>query len=364
VVSPGPVVCEQHPQPVVEVQNLGTVTVDKLLVVTELNGSTVASQTLTGLAMTPGAQATLTLQSLNFTQSTNNIRVTISNPDAPVDDVPTNNSLSFTRIFNTAAAKIPIRQNFDEGEENWTIFSEGPAKKWEATTTTAFKNGVVYKGFTANTIGDESWLVSPVLDFSRSSEGSLHFSTSYARNGDSNERLRVLVSEDCGVTYDKAIFDKAGADLANKDSGTEWFPVSSNDWRQPTEYVSINDFAGKSNLRFAFVVTNDNGNNLYLDNIEFFVEDTDQPPVAPDLIAVYNLETNPYAFKLTFSLPTKEDARLIVYNNIGKVVIDCELPGTLNQTYTVDLAGQSTGIYVARLQTPTRIATTKLFVGK
>lgn len=362
IVSPGPVICESRPAPVIEVQNLGTTTVTNLNVVSEVNGSVNASQTFTGLSMTPGAIAQLTLQALNLTQSSNTLKVTISNPDVTVDDVPANNVQTVTRIFNTATEIIPLRQNFDENGVNWTIFSEGTAKKWEATTTATYNNGLLFKGFTTGVVGDESWLVSPVLDFTRASEGSLFFTTSYGRKGTASERLRVMVSEDCGVTYGPVIFDKSGQDLANETSLTDWKPADETDWR--TEYVSINDLAGKKNLRFAFVARYGAGNNLYLDNIEFFVEDDPSPPKTDQLLSVYNSETNPYEFKITFNLPSKQDARLVVYNALGQMLIDSQLPGTLNQTYTVNLFGQSTGIYVAHLQTATQTSNIKLFVGK
>lgn len=362
LVSPGPVFCNSRPAPVIEVQNLGTGAVDRLVVLTEVNGSVSASQTLTGLAMTPGAMIELTLQALNLTQSTNNIKITISNPDAASDDLPANNVLNVTRIFNTASETIPLRQTFDNNEINWTIFSEGSEKKWEGTTTTTYRNGLVFKGFAGGTIGDESWLVSPVLDFTRASEGSMFFTTSYARKGTSDESLRVMVSEDCGENYSEMIFNKSGEGLANETSSAEWKPVDETDWR--TEYISINEFAGKKDLRFAFVAANDNGNNLYLDNIEFFVEDDPVPPKITELLSVYNSETNPYEFLITFNLPEKQDARLVVYNSIGQMLIDSQLPGTLNQTYTVNLYGQSAGVYVARLVTPTQTSNVKLFVGK
>ncbi|HMJ67815.1 MAG TPA: choice-of-anchor J domain-containing protein [Cyclobacteriaceae bacterium] len=362
VLSPGPVLCNPAAKPVIEVQNLGTKLVNRLQVVTEVNGIVSASQTVTGLAMTPGALITLTLQALHLTQSTNNIKITITDPDALSDDLPSNNVLSFTRIFNTASEAIPLRQNFDNDQPGWTIFSEGSAKKWEATTTNTYQNGLVFKGFTAGNDGDESWFVSPVLDFTKATEGSLFFTTSYGQRGASNEQLRVLVSEDCGENYTQVIFDKSGDDLANEDSGIEWKPADETGWR--TEYISTNDFAGKKNLRFAFVAGNDNGNNLYLDNIEFFIEDNPDPLRRPDPLTVYNSETNLYEFKIIFNLPEKQDARLLIYNTLGQILVDSELPGTLNQTYTVNLYGQSSGVYVVRLLTPSQTSTAKLFVGR
>ena len=56
-------------------------------------------------------------------------------------------------------------------------------------------------------------------------------------------------------------------------STTSWTPSGKDDWRK--NKIILNSLVGKSNLRFAFVATAQNGNNLYLDNIEFFIDDYD-----------------------------------------------------------------------------------------
>lgn len=361
LVSPGPVFCEARPAPVIAVQNLGTQIVDDLQVTTTVNGVVNAVETLTGLAMTPGTLMNLTLESLKLSKASNEIEISVINPELS-DDVPNNNEISFTRIFSPATDVIPIRQNFDENVANWTIYSEPDHDQWQGTTTNINKNSLVFKSFSNTNIGDESWFVSPVLDFTRASEGGLLFSTSYGRRLAASETLKVVVSKDCGITYDQVLFEKSGLDLANETVSGEWFPNDTSNWSK--QYISLNDFAGKDNLRFAFVATNDNGNNLFLDNIEFFIEDNSKPPRIGELFTVYNSETNPYEFLITFNLPTKQDARLVVYNSVGQLLIDSQLPGTLNQTYTVNLYGQGTGIYVARLLTPSMTSSSKLFVGK
>jgi hypothetical protein len=361
-VAPGPVFCDPKTKPIIAVQNLGTQPVTRLQVITEVNGIVNASQTLTGLSLSPGTLSNVTLEALNLKQANNTITITISNPDALTDDVPKDNTVTVTRIFNSTRDDIPLRQNFDSDATDWTIFSDGTQQKWQATTTNTYHNGLVYKAFANTNVAEQSWVVSPVIDMTKASQGSMFFSSSYGARLGFSDNLSVMVSEDCGITYDKVIFEKAGRDLANQTVDAEWKPATENDWT--TNYISINDFAGKNNLRFAFVAVNGNGNDIYLDNIEFFVEDNPTPPKTEELISVYNSATNPYEFLITFNLPDKQNARLVVYNSIGQVLIDNDLPETLNQTYTVNLYGQSPGVYIARLLTPSLTSSSKLFVGK
>lgn len=358
--SPGPVSCESAPRPVISVQNMGTQTVTKLVVITTVNGIVNSSETISGLSMTPGALEDITLQALNLTQPSNAVQITVNNADVS-DDVPGDNVLSVVRMFNSSNEQIPLRQNFDEGVTNWTIYGESN-NKWVGQPTNGYKNSLVYKSYSNTAVGEESWFVSPVLNFSKATEGSLFFTTSYGRRLAGSEELKVLVSEDCGVTYEEVIFDKSGVDLADATVETEWSPADTSMWTR--QYISLNDYAGKDNMRFAFVAINGYGNNLYLDNIEFFIADNPTPPRTEELFVVYNNITNPYEFFVTFNLPKKEDARLLIYNSVGQVMVDSELPGTLNQTYTVNLYGQSVGVYIARLQTPSLTRSTKLFIGK
>jgi hypothetical protein len=98
--------------------------------------------------------------------------------------------------------------------------------------------------------------------------------------------------------------------------------------------------------------------------MEWFVEDDPSPPRITDFYSVYSSEFDPYDFFITFNLEEKTTARLVVYNTMGQVLVDNLLPETLNQTYTVNLFGQSTGVYLVRLQAGNLTSTSKLFVGK
>ncbi len=200
-VAPGPVFCDPKTKPVVAVQNLGTQVVTRLLVVTEVNGVVTSSQTLTGLSLSSGALADITLEALNLKQSTNTIKISISNPDATIDDNPNDNGITVTRIFNSSSDDIPLRQNFDGNALSWTIFADGTQLKWQLTTTSTYKNSMVYKAFTNTDVGEESWLVSPVLNLTKASQGSMFFSSSYGARLGFSDDLKVMVSGDCGVTY-------------------------------------------------------------------------------------------------------------------------------------------------------------------
>jgi hypothetical protein len=361
LLQPGPVFCATNPQPVILIQNLGSGVVSRINVSVTLNGVTIANQLFQNLSLSTGATTALTLPAANFAVGDNLIVFTISNPDAVFEESPGNNILSVKRIYNTDEVRNPVRINLDNNIA-MSIVSQGDDDIWNITNTN-FGNSLVYRAFDNPDAGEESWAVTPAIDFTNNSEASMFFSTSYGLRATGEERLRVLATEDCGLHYDTTLFDVTGISLSNKGSNTApWVPVNENDWT--TNYLGLSYLAGKDQVRFAFVVSNDNGNNLYLDNMEWFVEDDPSPPRIEEFYSVYSSEFNPYDFFITFNLEEKSTARLVVYNIMGQILIDNQLPETLNQTYTVNLFGQSSGIYLVRLQAGGLVSTTKLFVGK
>ncbi len=119
---------------------------------------------------------------------------------------------------------------------------------------------------------------------------------------------------------------------------------------------------GNAKARIAFVVTNANGNNLYLDNIEIFIDDNSTPVAISSLYSVYeNYQPN---FKITFNLPEQQSVRMQIFNTTGQVALDNVLPDVLNQTYDVDLTGKGSGIYIVRLQIGNQLGIAKVFVGQ
>lgn len=358
--GPGAVICIDSPKPELTVQNLGSAAITRLTITPTVNGQAVAEQLFTNLNIVSGGAVDLTLNSITLTNGSNTVQFTVSNPDAPADELPANNTFSYTWVVNDTHETVPLRQQMED-LAGWTTVAQGSQQNWETVSTNLGKS-LKYAAFTNTSKGQQATLATPVLDFSTAIKSSVLFDVSYGKKSNGNESLNVFSSDDCGLTYNKTIYTQSGDLLALGNSNQAWIPKVESDWR--SEYINLNEFAGKDNIRLAFVVTNDNGNNLYLDNIEFFVDDDPSPPKIGDLYAVYSSDTDPYDFKVTFKLPEKETARIQVYSILGQLMIDETLPETLNQTYTVNLNGNSSGIYIARLQLGALQSSFKLWVGR
>jgi hypothetical protein len=357
VESPGPVTCVTNPAPVIRVKNLGSTTITSFVVQAVVNNQSQALQTISGISLAAGGEQTVTLNPLPLTIGNNNIRFTVSEPSGLPDANASNNAITIKRIVNTFADRIPLRENFNQDFlDQWTIISQNNEATWIPFATNAGYS-VAYNSYLNTKKGEESWLVSPVLDFSNTSKASLFFDVSYAKSTLGNERLRLLYSEDCGQSYPFVLYDQAGSSLSTVTSNSPWIPSQEQDWRR--EFINLNNLAGKDQVRFAFVANNDNGNNLFIDNVEFFIDDNPFPVSINTLFSVYGVASE---VKLTFNLEEKLPVLLAIYNMQGQEILQNQLPETLNQTYTFDLGLQGSGIYIVKVQIGYKVGATKVFI--
>jgi Pregnancy-associated plasma protein-A len=356
--NPSPVNCLSSPIPKIKMRNIGNVVINSFTALVSLNDASPQSQFFSALTINPNQEVTIDLTKIDLVQGSNKLSISIVNPNGISDNNPLNNILESNLILNTAKDFIPLRENFDGGTLNWTIFSQANQQPWKKIATN-YSNSLSYNSFGNTSIGDETWLVSPVLDFSNTLKASLFFDISYAKAFNGSDRLKLLVSTDCGNSIDTVRFNQSGSGLSVVNSEESWLPSSSSHWKK--NFISLDQYAGQSTMRFAFVASNKNGNNLYLDNIDFLADDNPFPVFPEDSYALYGGLGSPP--KITFNLKTRQQVRMLVYNSIGQQVSDDLLPETINQTYTLDLSGNGNGIYIFKVQIGDQISAKKVFVG-
>jgi hypothetical protein len=205
---------------------------------------------------------------------------------------------------------------------------------------------------------DESWLVSPVLDFTSSTEASMSFDLSYAYRSGKFDTFKVLASRDCGTTFDITLLELTGPTIASRTSTTAWQPASADDW-EVNKNISLEDLAGEGEARVAFVFTNQNGNNLYLDNIEFF--QYENPITVSSRLAV---SPNPASAEVSvrLNLPQREDATVTITDVMGKIVSSQSIQNGLNQNFTFQVYGINPGLYLVWVKTSSGSWSSRLLV--
>ncbi len=356
-ISPGPVTCGANTQLTLKVRNYSCNLIASLKMSYSINGSTPLTTNFTGLNISPNATTDLTLGSALLTSGLNTLTASIDEVNGSPDGRPDNSTLSTTILVDNTRDRIPLRENFSE--LTWPVINPTDGTLWTLNPTN-FDQSASFRAFDAPDGPNESWLATPVLDFSNTTAASLFFDLSYAWNGSQNDRLRILVSQDCGNTYQNLSptpFDKSGVQLANSISTEFWQPIVVSDW-QLRKYINLSAYAGQDDIRLAFVFTNRNGNNIYLDNLEFFVSDNPQPvDIGDDLYSVY--WHNDFQASVTFNLNERSTVRIDVMDIMGRSFISTTAPDILNQTFPIDIGHAAAGIYILRIQIGKKTYATK-----
>lgn len=361
VESPGAVTCDQNVEFKISIRNRGCAPVISVTINYSINLG--APQTNIVSLSTPlniNNVASLIIPSVTFQEGVNVFSFSITHANgSPDEDLP-NGTLQSNFLVDKSMDRIPLREKFDV--LNWARISPQSGINWSLKGTT-FANSASVQAFNQGTVGTEAWLVSPVLDLSTATKASVFFDLSYAYNGTDFDRLRILSSTDCGNTYDElTLFDESGSNLANTNSTASWLPTTSSQW-QLNKYINLTAFAGKENVRLAFVFTNARGNNIYLDNIEFFLSDNPDPVnVGNDLYSVYWSSANQAS--VTFNLADRMPVRIQVVDIMGRTYVDTLAPDILNQTFPIELGNASTGIYLLRVQIGAQYYVTKFFLSR
>jgi hypothetical protein len=364
--SPSPVSCSSSSPLQFRVKNNGNVTINSFTTSLSINGGSPVNQTHSELNIESNGEQLIELSSAGLAEGVNAINISILNPNGVADQ--NDNSGSYQVIINNASEIIPLRERFETNSfEKWSIGMQGQQTPW-ARSTTNFSQSLFYNSFANTSIGDESWLVSPIFDFTNNSKASLFFDASYANRFDKCETLRLVGSTDCGLTFDDILFQKAGSELAVTNNQNLWTPTLESDWKKDI-FVNLENYVGRQNVRFAFIAINGNGNNVYLDNIDFYEDDSStQGPCNPanepcePAQNPYSIYGDTESLKITFNLEERQVAHVQVFNSIGQKIADQSFPETLNQTRSIELTEHAKGIYVIRLQIGNQLSARKIYI--
>lgn len=344
-----PVSCSGDVFPSIEIKNQGTVSINSFELKYVLDGIS-NTVSFNDLNILPGKSYVARPSINNISSGTHQIQFSTEFPNGQIDENQSNDSHTVFFQINISEEESPLKQDFEnfETDQAWSLVNPNNEHNWQVIETSRSdedNQALLVDGFNITDLGVENWLVSPVLDLTESTEASLAFKVSYASVSGRNDRLKVLVSLNCGRTFNQIAFNKAGEDLAVTQQTTEWIPRGADHWK--SEIVDLSEYAIWPEVRVAFVVTNQNGNNIYLDDIEFF--NSNNPNNTLDIndekLRVY---PNPLEslLNLKFDLTEKTDLKIRIIDMMGKVVHQSSHPNALNQTFLIENISVPNGIYL------------------
>ncbi|MBT1712122.1 T9SS type A sorting domain-containing protein [Fulvivirgaceae bacterium PWU5] len=344
--------CNASPTPTLRVTNLGTLPLTSFNLSYTVNDGTPIVRSFSGLDLANGEHLDINITGIALSRLKNELSFALTEPNGLDDESPFDNDRSQTTYWDDTRGSIPMQVTLENQDSLlWTSVNPVSQHVWEHVKTNSGKinltndnHAVYFNGFDDPLLSDQAWYVSPVLDFSQTAKTTLFFDWSYHRRPGFSDNVVVMASSDCGTTFTTVYT----LPLNSSDGQTtEWKPAAAGDWTR--QAVNLDAYAGQEQVRIAFLFTNGNGNNFYLDNLNFFVP---QP---------FTLYPNPASdnFYIAFNFQEETSASIEVIDAMGKLMRQESLGDARNQNHAVPVDALRPGVYVVRVRTSTQVWSTR-----
>ena len=338
VLSPWENGCSQSVTPAVILQNFASQTLTSVTIIYKIDEAPVSSYSWSG-SLGLDASINVSLPAITASSGIHSFICYTTAPNGNPEGYNYNDTATSSFIVNTsAAADVPFAESFD-GEvfppDGWAL--NRSSVYCCGRTSLARYNGN-YSAVKANyqDYNCDYWdLDLPMLNIGDQGSPQLSFTYSYARYPGHSDTLIVSISADCGAAW-QTLFNKGGAELATAQSTTKlFFPQSPDQWK--TEVIPLSGYTSNVLIRFRDV--NDNGNNLYLDDVKVDFPTSTAENKLPGKFIVY---PNPAYDVINVSgLPVNSEVRIM--DLTGKLLITQK---TMNTITNIDLHKLPQGVYI------------------
>ncbi len=270
----------------------------------------------------------------------------------------------------TASLNVPFAEGFESltfPGNNWLLQNSG-GNAW------AIGNSVAYSGsksirllnFNGNSAGSVDAFIIPGIDLSNVTGTNLNFKLSHAvKSTTGTDGLRIYASSDCGKIWSLR-FAKTGTALATGGLvSTNYIPSGTPDWRDENTSLASTSISTKPNVMIKFEYTYDNGNNIYIDdiNISGIVGINDQQIIDLNL----NLYPNPSTGNsyIDFHLDHAQKVEVLLKDVLGRTVnfTNSEILDAGDHQIRIDTP-LTEGIYFVILKMDEQLITRKLVFSK
>lgn len=277
ILAPTASYCLTTITPKVTIKNFGSTTITSMNISYQIDGGPVTNFAWTG-SLANSATEDVTLATATVTNGAHTFKAYTDSPNGLSDENSTNDTLSIS--FSISAASMPFVEQFEAGNPypptDWSIDQSPPhTDAWEQYTGAhgnGASTGISALIFTGTSLsGDKDMLISEPVSLANSNSPRLTFkvASKYFGFGTSNyDTLRVYVSEDCGATFNPAIYIKGGPALASMGPSNSapgnYYPSQASDYR--TDTVDLSAYNGGS-VVLKFEHADHGGQNFFLDDI-------------------------------------------------------------------------------------------------
>jgi len=232
--------------------------------------------------LTQGQIITVALPVLNPEQGLHSFKVFTSNPNNEIDENSVNDTILVAYRYFEQGLELPFNENFESNSfetNSWTIINPDNSNTWDIVSvggTNPGNKASRMKFFGYSTTGQRDAMITPPLDLSSYASVELTFEHAYRRRSTaSSDSLIIYVSKDCGHTYTRVLTrgeSGQGTFATGYTSSSEFSPSQSSDWCMGTigtncYNINLSPYIGYENVVVKFETFNNNGNNLFIDNI-------------------------------------------------------------------------------------------------
>ncbi len=289
IVRPNATECAPPFVPSITVRNNGGETVTAFKTGYILNGGAPFLQ-VHNISLAQGASTTITFPNLNPPSGNNTIKMFVTDPitaSVGPDGTPSNDTL--TRTFAVPVTVPNVIQGFEGSTfipANWVLVNPNNNATWmRRTPGKASDYSAFIDNYNNNLINQLDLMQSPPINTVGADGVTITFDVAHKDYPGAFDRLRVLASTNCGVSF-TSVYSKSGPTLATAgDSDEDFTSPTQNEWR--TETISLNNTFTGGNLIVQFENRNDWGNNIFIDNINIvpvFKRDIEVVSVSPPVI--------------------------------------------------------------------------------
>jgi hypothetical protein len=372
IISPTDITCENLFQPSISVQNSGSNDISSFTVAITLE-NTEYNILIEGDTLSPGSVRVLDLTGqigmIELDDGQYYLKAGTHSPNG-VDTLDLS-EFDIEKYFlaNSQEDFAPFLANFESTGFDmtlWSVYNPDNDISWEledVPVNLEENRAAVMRMYDYLKIAQTDWLISPVLDLGNNQEANITFDFSYALGSVTEDILELRVSTDCGATWPYTIFSASGEQLETGTTDGPWLPEGSAEWK--TGYADLQQFAGLEQVRLAFITTNLNGNNLYLDNIEMFITGfTQDISLSENSMLAHPNPSEGSNFYVTVKTDQRQDVMMQIVDMTGKIVYMQELENVLNQTFEINLIQARSGIYILKAVGNTYNETTRVFLNR
>ncbi|MCU0361082.1 MAG: Omp28-related outer membrane protein [Bacteroidia bacterium] len=319
--------CGNSIEPMVTVKNAGITTITDMTITPAIDG-TAGTPVIWNGSLATNASTTISMGALSAATGGGHVFTYTISGISGSDFYTVNNSASAPFFMVSNYQSSPIAEDFASVSfppASWGMVNANNGAGWSRISSVGAYailplGSMKYDFFSNTVVGDADEMMLPPIDLDGANTPILTFDIAKANRNGKNDMLEVMVSTDCGANW-VTVYSKSGPALSVWPTAinSSYLPVTAAEWR--TDTVALTGF-NVPELLVKFVATNDNGNNMFLDNINL----SQSNPVGINtygminyLVDVYpnpsNGETNVLINAIHASAATVK-----VVNSIGQVV--------------------------------------------